>query len=250
MYVKGNPINLVDPTGFVACSLNFRFCKIINGQYEGFFMDIHHWNDSRLMSQDINDKLNDLKGKYLGQFVMNTTLARYVPFNRTYYTNLPVEISTPTLDSITLGIVMDFNIGIEGFEGIDPACWGGDGVLFGHRCSSFSNEDLPSAYLGFVAYINNWNLKDTLRKLVVNVDEDTEGTNQFPSNIVERLFDAQNHCFTPKNLDSSTGSFANYTWPSEILYDAIGPGRYWATSQSALVPPIQTPPISGSTPTP
>ena len=241
LYTYANPINHVDPSGFVACSLNFRYCKIIGGAYEGFFIDTDHWDDSRHLSQDVNEKLQELVGVPLGKFQEGVLLAGFAPYVRDYYTRIPMGMPSAALDSMTLGILMDYNLGLENFEGIDPACLLPNAEIAGHLCSSFSNEDLPSAYLGFVAYKNSWNLKETLSKLVANVEEDTEGTNDYPDGVAKKYWDAQNHCFAPKIFDSSTGQFANQSWPSDILYDAMGPGEYWATHPTAFVPPLPTP---------
>ncbi len=249
-YVKANPINFVDPTGLVACSPNFRYCKIIDGPYTGFFIDTHHWDDSRLLSQRIKNHLKDLFGVYLGKFEESVLLAGYAPYKRTYYTVIPMSSSDTILDGVTLGILMDYNYVLEKYEGLDPTCWATkDGVIKNHLCSSFSNEDLPSAYLGFVAYKNNWNLKETMKRLVDNIEEDTEGINQFPEEIAVKFFDAQNRCFSPRTFDTGKGKFINQSWPSEIVYDSIGPGKYWSTSPNAFIQPIPTPPPPRPTPT-
>jgi hypothetical protein len=229
---------------------NLRYCKIIDGPFNGLFIDVDHWAASRLLSQSIRDSLDDLSGVYFGKFKKEQWLGGYFPYYRTYYTAIPINPPNSVLDGVTLGILMDYNSGLEEIEGIDPTCRIDNGAIFSHLCSSFSNEDLPSAYLGFVAYKNNWNLKNILGKLVSNVEEDTEGTNQFPKSIIERLLDAQNHCFTPRLLDQSTGQFTNIPWPPDIVYEAIGPGEYWSRSSSGFVKLIPTPPSPGPTPAP
>jgi hypothetical protein len=97
----------------VACSLNFRYCKIIDGHYTGFFIDTDHWDDSKQLSQDIRNHLQELLGVYLGKFEEGVLLAGFAPYKRTYFTAIPMGASNIMLNGVTLGILIDYNFCLE-----------------------------------------------------------------------------------------------------------------------------------------
>jgi len=148
---------------------------------------------------------------------------------------------------------MDFETGLENFEGIDHACLAKDWVINipgrdPHLCSSFSNEDLPSVYLGYVAFKTGWGIRTIMGKFVTgDVDKYTEGTNDFPLSIAQKFSEARNSCYTPRLLNAITGQFSNVPWPSGITSSpSIGPGTYWGRSLYEIIPisPAPTPPQS------
>ncbi len=95
-------------------------------------------------------------GKPYSRITLEQPFFPKLPFNLTYVLNLPLEGIPNKLEGVAFGIFVDFQIAYEKAQGKDPRCYT---MLFyvgklGH-CSSFSNEDLPSDYLGFVSRVKS-----------------------------------------------------------------------------------------------
>ena len=155
-YAIGNPVNQTDPTGLKPCreSGGGRYCILDKGG----FIDTAHYRISKRMAENI---LFDLKkvdrlGEEDSPLPVNQSFFPHLPpYELTYRTYLPEErLEERELNQAALGIFMDFQIRYEDFQGIDPRCYMPViGDIFPH-CSSFSNEDLVSDYLGFIDYMD------------------------------------------------------------------------------------------------
>jgi hypothetical protein len=254
IYANGNPINFIDPSGFVACSANFRYCYITGGLYEGAFIDVHHYFSSRNLAFELMDQhLHSAKGRPFYSFTLSLILKDIFPVSGTYYTNIPITIIDDTLKRIGLGIFLDFQFHVENMEGYIPWCW--SHFPFGKHCSAFSNEDLPSNYLGFVTYVKfpQWSINDLVNNL--SPGSKGEGSDEFPEEYLGTSAQAKlcrfkgicdldnpfNRKCTFKIFDELSGKFINHPWPSHLTMSPIWSGEFWAKSISGFTTPIPTP---------
>jgi hypothetical protein len=139
--------------------------------------------------------------------------------------------------SVSLGIFLDFEYQYENIQLIDPRCaWN---MV---ACSSFSNEDLPSDYLGFVDFV-------TKNKDFDDIILDLGGgwaSRYKPSEYLSHPYDlmrcpdgicgentSRNTDCTLKVFDPEAKTFRNNPWPSSHPYMNIRPsgfGVYWGRS--------------------
>lgn len=153
-FVLCNPVNQTDPTGLTP---EEKPCKEVRGgRYcvldDGGFLDMDHYRTSKSVTADLLKRLreNDRPGYFNKPLPVKQPLIAQINYyyQLTYRTNLPEEtLSDPELIRVALGIFMDFQIRYEIFQGADPRC---GPFKFIPGCSSFSNEDLVSDYLGFL----------------------------------------------------------------------------------------------------
>ena len=156
LYVNGNPINYSDPSGYRPCVMvkentnKDRYCWLDKGG----FIDTHHLYGGYKMARDLIEKLLPARfGKENAALPLSQTLIGPVRFPLTYKTSLPSSgLPRAELIQVALGIYMDFQYRYEGAQGVDPRCWWSWLNKKVPHCSSFSNEDLISDYLGFVLY--------------------------------------------------------------------------------------------------
>jgi RHS repeat-associated protein len=240
LFAGSNPVNLIDPSGLAPCSPDHRYCLIIGGLYKGAFIDVHHYYKSRDLAVDILERnLPRVIGKPFASFTITNILQERIPYTRRYMTNIPLDIGGGEIERIGLGIFLDFQTGLEGFEGLVPWCWT---PFFNDRlCSAFSNEDLPSDYLGFIVYVKHpeWNISDVAISLGGG-----EASDKFPTEYMG-TWGAAARCLlagdcgednpfnrqcTFKILDVMSGTYENRPWPSDLTISPIGPGRYWGRS--------------------
>jgi hypothetical protein len=159
-------------------------------------------------------------------------------YGRKYVANIPTGLHPDTLRDIKLGIFMNLEWHLESFEAIIPNCYSALGLL--KRCSAFSNEDLPSDYLGFIANMKGWNsIGDVVNAL--GQDLESHGSNEMPAKNAGTLWDAfrcnyfgdcgdenpYNTCWTSFKVPSASGKFAYLPLPSNLIFTPIGPGDYW-----------------------
>ena len=139
--------------------------------------------------------------------------------------------------------MMDYEYGFEAAQGIDPRCysfWG----WFSH-CSSFSNEDLPSDYLGIISAIKNMSLEEMLEpKLLGGGKQQSSLPDEYWGNSWPLLqpvkcrfgFCSNSNPFndqcTLKVFDLTTKRYSNRPWPSLLVVQPYGFGVYWARNIS------------------
>jgi hypothetical protein len=226
-YANGNPVNLMDPSGFQTepsqpCSYGMRYCKLT--KFHGFTIDVYHFDDSMRLTSEIAEELNYGIGKRFYAFSLGRNLKGVIPFHNVYSISLPktMQKGDNTFNGVALGIFMDFQYSLEQFESLSSL------VPFicteGH-CSGFANEDLPSDYLGFVAQIQGWGFPYIVDKLGGG-----EGLNEFPEELSGTVIDTilcslggicgeknpYNRCWAPKILEIED-KFENVPWPSNLL---------------------------------
>lgn len=185
-YVEGNPVNRTDPTGYKACQEQGggRYC-ILN---KGGFIDTAHYRGGKRMASDL---LNQLKSDGGGWGVNGHPVVAQqhifpgLPdYTLTYRAYIPKEgLAVRELNRVALGIFMDFQIRYETLQGIDPRCYieFADAVI--PHCSSFSNEDLVSDYLGFLDHINNSiNFESIIEVLGGGTSQSDPPTGYYPTN--------------------------------------------------------------------
>jgi RHS repeat-associated protein len=240
LFARSNPVNLIDPSGLAPCSPDHRYCLITGGLFKGAFIDVHHFYNSRDLAVDLLErKLPGVIGKPFASFWIINVLQERIPYPRQYMTNIPLDLGEGEIERVGLGIFLDFQTGLEGFEGLAPWCWT---PFFNDRhCSAFSNEDLPSDYLGFIVYVKHpeWNINNVAMNLGGG-----EASDKSPTEYLGTWADAArcllagdcgednpfNRQCTFKILDVASGTYENRPWPSDLTISPIGPGRYWGRS--------------------
>ena len=246
-YVNSNPINLVDPSGMVPCAENQspRICLLNRGGY----IDVVHFRAKKhTVNWLINEELPKNYGKDLGQVTIIGGLgdAVPIPFFRTYYTRLP-KAGISEIAGVAVGMIFDYDYGFEVAQGIDPRCFLST-HKFGH-CSSFSNEDLPSNYLGTVAAVKNISL-ETIVSILGGGEQKLKDHDLPPDEYWGKPFDPflcsiglcgsdtpfnnQWGC-TFKIYDELWGRYRNLSWPSSLIVKPYGYRVYWGKNISDLV---------------
>jgi hypothetical protein len=267
-YVEGNPVNFTDPSGFIPCTesqdINVnRYCVLKQGGY----LDVDHFKhkkeDIRLLI-DVN--LPSQFGKTFGQIPFSGSLGGGLPPTHfaVYYTRLPLTgLPLDKLSRVALGIQLDYEYGFEAAQGFDPRCYTIAG-WFSH-CSSFSNEDLPSDYLGMVAGIKNISLESIVAILGGGEQQsslpDVYWGNAWP--LIEPSRCRYGFCSdrTPFNdkctfkvYDRESRKYYNQPWPSSLVLEPYGFREYWARGISEFTNfaiPVPAPPQTPeSTPMP
>jgi hypothetical protein len=250
MYVYGNSVNLVDPSGNDPCEendrTNARYCILYNGGY----IDTSHFAGGKTLAKQL---LNLLPLRYGKPFATLTLDQPYAPsilgltpkvyYQTGFVTNLPAEGLGEQLNGVALGIFLDFQHRYEPAQWIDPRCYTSLG-WFSH-CSTYSNEDLPSDYLGFIS-----KAKDISFTAIVEMLGGGEASSNPPKgywgNQLGRVLCISGFCgdFTPFNdtcefkiLDNGIiPSYTHRPWPNPLLLlDPIESGEYWWHESEAPV---------------
>ena len=252
MYVEGNVIGLTDPSGLTPCSINQSetYCILNKGGY----LDIRHFSTGRNQAKEIIEKIEDRKGKRFAELPLTQNLSP-APFpeflyGNIYYTNVPSGGLTPEdLVGTALGIFIDFQVGYENAQGLDPRCWSDLFYIdIKGYCSSFSNEDLPSDYLGFVSYSKGRLSKEIPFDEIVNTFGGGKASEEAPLGYLGEGGDPllcslglcgdgtpRNNQCTFKIYDESQKKFTNQPWPDSLVIKSSGRGIYWAKSPSEFV---------------
>jgi RHS repeat-associated protein len=266
IYVEGNPVNYIDPSGMMPCNLDSRYCLITEGTYNGFFIDTDHFQNSFNKSREIIlALLNEAKGNDGYLLKINNPLSGFIPFSGNFITHIPPDAGSLLINQIGLGIFLEFNYELESYEGVWPGCWLYSNLGEG-RCSAFANEDLPSDYLGFVSYlIGEKDPAGALNEILSRLEGDegrSEGIMDVPDQYGETLEQARscwleglcgedspfNQCALPKIYDAISNTYTYKQWPSDLIVDPIGSGEYWEvlyynTIYGPVGPYIPTTPI-------
>jgi hypothetical protein len=193
----------------------------------------------------IERRLPEQFGKIFGKIPMSGYLGGpQIPpllYSKLYYTNLPQQgLSHDELVGVALAIYLDYDYGFETAQGFDPRCWTAAGYVkqAGH-CSSFSNEDLPSNYLGIISA--GGISFDTILLELGGGDELDEadfpdvyrglprilGTGQTPFFADDSDEMPWNYECTLKMYDPATERYTNKPWPLSLIVKPIGFGVYW-----------------------
>jgi RHS repeat-associated protein len=248
LYVRDNPINYTDPSGFIPCSetqdtnVN-RYCVLNRGGY----IDVEHFKYKKEKADSlIKIELPSQFGKTFGQIPFSGSLGGPLPPTHfaTYYTRFPKDgLPKDQLGRIALGIMLDYEHGFETAQGIDPRCWSIAG-LFSH-CSSFSNEDLPSDYLGIVSAVKGLSLEEMLMPNLLGSGEQSDRMPAGYWGMSWQLFEPArcswgfcpstspfNDQCTFKVFDSEALRYSNQSWPSALLVEPFGYRTYWARNIS------------------
>ncbi|MCK5793082.1 MAG: hypothetical protein KAH12_00130, partial [Anaerolineales bacterium] len=256
LYVNGNPVNFTDPSGKIPdqqdydssispCDIDssLRFCIFRGGRYKGFFIDMDHFRGSKTRANVILDKLRNNKGNEITFPVEGTLIG--ISYNRLYQAFLPDNASPSVIENEGLGILLNYETNLEKLESIYPSCllnpWG----IFPHRCSAFSNEDLPSAYLGYAFRAKGKDFNWLLSELDGN-NENSYMSDVFPSDYAGTVRDARrcvfgfcdennpyNRCFNPKVLDALEDNYVYLPWPAD-LNDITPTSDYWRVVKSEI----------------
>jgi len=258
-----------DPSGLVPCTEDqyeqqpsIRYCILNNGGY----LDVAHFALKKELADSLIDqRLHQQFGKTFGQIPLAGSIGQGAPIYHTwlYYTRLPKEgLLYDKLAGITLGIIMDFEYGFETLQGewdfrcdIPSRDWG--------HCSSFSNEDLPSDYLGVVSAAKNMSL-ETIVTILGGGQQKTVDPENPPDAYWGRPFESarcrngfcpnttpfNNQC-NLKAYDPITKKYNTQPWPLSLIMEPYGFGIYWGRYPSDFAVPLPTPPApSPSTPAP
>jgi hypothetical protein len=237
----------------VPCNENqpVRYCIFRNGGY----MDVFHFGGSKYLAERLIEVwLPEQYGKRFGSVYLEQPLGSGMPsYGRFYYTSIPPGIPHDKLIGVALGIFLDYQIQFETVQGLDPRCYSLAGSL--SHCSSFSNEDLPSDYLGFVSYAKNISFDSIITMLGGGWQSGDVPAIYHGSSwpVPEPALCAAGVCGdnTPYNnqctlkiYDNDTGRYVNHQWPSILVISPIGRGDYWGRSLSDFAVPAPTPPVT------
>jgi len=256
-YGYGNPVKYMDPSGFKPCTETqwqekHRYCKLNRGGY----LDVDHFKEQKIMADGVrNGNLRAQFGRPVSSFVLQGHLGYQVKdwdwgwYSATFYTQLPVDsdriLGDPLLDRITLGIMLSYDYGFETAQMKFPNCYSLIGLL--KHCSAFSNEDLPSNYLGILLAVKPEITFDfILKELGGGEQVEFEGDDGFPTEEywgntswpwLEPVFCRLGLCSatTPFNdqcnfkiYDADTGKFEFQPWPQSLLLQPFGEHIYWS----------------------
>ena len=263
LYGYANPVNFSDPSGYAPCSSAQaeRLCILNNGGY----LDKKHFEASFGIAERIYRYLSKAEGDFDYSFPLGGSLSGQVPipFAKRYFTRIPMGgLHADENTGVALGIFLDYQIGFEKAQGYIPNCWINFPVLFyipALHCSAFSNEDMPSNYLGFVSYAKGpalpfENIVGILGGGTVSTDIPEGYYGNFWEPAVCRFGISPgpyNDRCELKIFDPESGKYLNQPWPSVLSLMPSGFGVYWGTSASDFVSPIPTPPPPPTgTPTP
>jgi hypothetical protein len=204
-------------------------------------------------------------GKTFGQIQFAANLGKGLPetYFAVYHTRLPKNGLPPDkLGRIALGLMMDNAYGFESAQGVDPRCYSifGSFRLLGH-CSSFSNEDLPSNYLGIVSTITGLSLEEMLKPNLLGPGKQSDhvpaGYWGFSWPLSEPVKCSLGFCSsaTPFNdqctfkvFDPAAMGYYNRPWPSELIVELYGYRVYWARNIGDFLDFAIPAPISPSAP--
>jgi hypothetical protein len=199
-------------------------------------------------------------------------MLKFLPINTTYLTDIPFGLPRDTLVGIAFGMFARLESMYEYTQLIDASCLSDWWARRTHHCSGYSNEDLPSDYLGFVAGAAEPSLS---LETIVGI---LGGGEQLPQNDPPSEYWGSasrqepwscglgycgtntpfNNQFTLKVYDKCTRRYMNQPWPASLTVKPIGFGVYWGESiydfQTELrvpTPPSHYPsPNAQGTPTP
>ena len=239
-YVLSNPILYTDPTGKQPYSIyglagnpseqKFpckmgeprRYCHLNNGGY----IDEDHWDIGRPLY--VMEQLSSSIGNpwWPGFKLDGNLLGRLFGHVRLYIVNIPEDVSDEQLKQIGLGIYLDFQYGFEQAQAWEPRTWFGGG-------SSFSNEDLPTDYLSFVAAVHKPQLsyEDVVRLLGGGFEYDSKPRG-YDGGAARCAYLCDCGLDNPRNRETTfkvwDGTvYKNIPYPDELLMTPIGPGEYW-----------------------
>ncbi len=235
-YGLNNPVKYTDPSGHMVINDGDGSCgKLcappprdwLYSQRYGYFDTAHFpaGNQAQIIKDVMNASANGggpvniRQGTDYGFF-----------FERTYMISAGVDDPL----GVALGIYEDWSVAFEAWEGQFPF------NLF--TTSSFSVEDLPSHYLGFVAAARGFDPNDmssffaNYASVLGPVESATQKPPQFQSikacaiqsgcySPVGFLINApiKNRQFTPM-IQNSSGDWVNVPWPSELMITPVGSG--------------------------
>jgi RHS repeat-associated protein len=257
LYGYANPVIYVDASGYVAqarpCT-GSGFCQLDDAKWGGVVIDGPHFFSSMAIAERIISQLEVNIGRDDAPLTVSEINIRFptsilgiegskeglYEFGRNYLTSLPRGTSDPTIRRIGLGIFMNYQLSLEGFQAlIDPRCAIGGPF----HCSGFSNEDLPSDYLGYIAVTKFGKSSanpDALNLIVeklggghaVEARDPIYKGDWLDAWRCSRLGHCDennpyNVCFTAKIYDKVRRAFVNVPWPDDVVMDPIGQGEYW-----------------------
>jgi RHS repeat-associated protein len=239
LYAHSNPVNLTDPTGEYpwgnACRARQykgdgpRYCILNNGG----FIDTVHFEGARNTGNPntvggISYSVFTFRqsGEPAHVLTIKQTVGYVVPIYGTYTLHHLDELNDNQLKRLALTIYMDYQQNVfEPFQ-----------LLSG---SAFSNEDLPSDYLGFVAGMDGYDLEWAVQQLgggyaSYGAPPGYEAT-LWQAVLCARLGvcddrNPYNNAWTLKiRYDCGNGDirYINKPWPSALHREPIEEGRYW-----------------------
>jgi len=229
-YVNNNPINFTDPSGLTPCEFSgAKYCQVIGGVYDRAIIDLTHFLDSRSISLELRTDLDGLEGVDPGFLKMETSQLKIFKFSRMYRTRLPVGLTGPVKNQISLGIFMDFQWNLEATQS----------ALVPWSETGFANEDLPSDYLGFIAGVKfpGSSLVDIGSRLMAKEIIPVTNKGIFEGNWLDAVnchirgecgVDNPLNCdFVFKLWKDDINGFEHVPWPSSLQMTPIHAGIYW-----------------------
>ena len=229
-YVNNNPINFTDPSGLTPCEFSgAKYCQVIGGVYDRAIIDLTHFLDSRSISLELRTDLDGLEGVDPGFLKMETSQLKIFKFSRMYRTRLPVGLTGPVKNQISLGIFMDFQWNLEATQS----------ALVPWSETGFANEDLPSDYLGFIAGVKfpGSSLVDIGSRLMAKEIIPVTNKGIYEGNWLDAVnchirgecgVDNPLNCdFVFKLWKDDINGFEHVPWPSSLQMTPIHAGIYW-----------------------
>jgi RHS repeat-associated protein len=244
-YVRNNPINYTDPSGYSPacdngdwdrCGIPDWWKRRSHLYVEGYgYFDTGHLQRGWGSAKWIEESIDALVGG--GEIHLSSKEGQ--PPKEIYWVDYGVTANIKTLDkaqkiSIMYGIYTDFERGYENYQL--------------HRVdrfpSAFSPEDLPSDHLGFWAYTHGLT-EDDIPFLLECLGEVTDrGSDQFASVVVDYVsgpygrasWYPRNFKFQPMITETYSSSYGgsesisrNISWPTWLQIQPIpsGPNTWW-----------------------